>query len=231
MDYFDDINAIKKIIDNIYSKYMNKKVKHDIFKNVIDPFSSLIESSFQAYDYDEWIAHEKTRQLQKTLQNMIGTMHEEILGNITGVRKLKVGKVTDIVVDNKKIIAEIKNKFNTTKGNHKVNIYDDLSKQLTKPEFKDYTAYYVEIIPKKAEIYNKPFTPPDNTSKTNRPTNQNIRQIDGKSFYALLTNDENAIYKIHNEILSAISNLGLKTHPDFITLMHHTYGIPDQEKS
>ena len=45
----------------------------------------------------------------------------------------------------KMIIADIKNKFNTTKGNHKVNIYDDLDKILNSPEFKEYAGYYIEL--------------------------------------------------------------------------------------
>jgi len=56
-----------------------------------------------------------------------------------------------------KIIAEIKNKYNTTKGADKKTLYDNLELALLN-KYKGYTGYYVEIIPKgKADIINLLF--------------------------------------------------------------------------
>ena len=54
------------------------------------------------------------------------------------------------VVNYKKIIAELKNKHNTMKGDARINIYDDLEKCL-KTTNKGFTGYYVEILPKNAK--------------------------------------------------------------------------------
>ena len=201
---------------------------NDIHSNVIDPFSALLEAAFNQMDYDTWLSSEKARQVQKTLQNAIGTLHEKIIGKISGCNNLAVGNIVDILCEEKKIIAEIKNKFNTTKGNHKVAIYYDIAHVLTGKD-EQFVGYYVEIIPKKPDGYNKPFQPSDNTIKEGdkkRPNNQNIRVIDGKSFYSLVTGDENAIYQIYELMQKALQKLGLNTEDSFKELLYHAYGRP-----
>ncbi|MBD3794136.1 MAG: Eco47II family restriction endonuclease, partial [Campylobacterales bacterium] len=127
----------------------------------------------------------------------------------------------------KKIIAEIKNKWNTTKGNHKVAIYDDIASVLTTIGDK-FTGYYVEVVPKKATPYNKEFTPSDNKTHSQRTANPKIRVIDGKSFYAMITGDKNAIFKIYDEIVVELNKLNLNTDDDFKKLLTKAYGEPTQ---
>ncbi|CCN50661.1 Type II restriction enzyme (Eco47II Sau96I) (fragment) [Vibrio nigripulchritudo MADA3029] len=55
------------------------------------------------------------------------------------VVNLGVGQLIDIVCDNKKIIAEIKNKHNTPKGSHMVAIYQDLARVIAlQPRYAGY---------------------------------------------------------------------------------------------
>ena len=61
-----------------------------------------------------------------------------------------MGGVVDIICENKKIVAEIKNKHNTTKGNHKKSIYDDLLSVLER--YEGYTGYYVDFTQKRKEL-------------------------------------------------------------------------------
>lgn len=188
-------NSIKNSVCRVYEAQIEDL---DLYRNTLDCFSSAIDSVIQGISLDEWMKQEKERQVQKTKQNAIGTLHEEIMGSILGVENLPVGHLIDIVCDKKKIVAEIKNKHNTTKGNHKVAIYDDLKKAIEQRP--GYTAYYVEVLPKGQRVYDKPFTPSDNKSHQQRSENQSIRQIDGRSFYALLTGNENAIEELYNEL-------------------------------
>jgi len=105
-------------------------------------------------------------------------------------------------------IAEIKNKHNTTKGNHKIAIYDDLESQLTSKS-EDTVAYYVEILPRNGKSYNDEFTPSDNRTSERRPVNHNIRQIDGQSFYEIVTGNKNALrelYELLPEVTTEIMN-------------------------
>ena len=191
------INIAKKSLVDSEKKF---------YGNSVDPFSALFDAIWQDIPISEWVKQEKSRQNQKTLQNALGDFHQNILGSMKSWSNLGKGKVFDIKNDKIKVIAEVKNKHNTTKGNHKVAIYDDLKHQLENG-YEGYTAYYVEIIPKNKKIYNKPFTPSDNRTHSRRPMNDYIRIIDGKSFYALATGDEKALEKVYSVLPFIISQV------------------------
>lgn len=217
-----DRQKIKNILKPILlSAYQAEISEQSLRQNTLDVFSATLESILKGISFDEWIEQEKKRQIQKTLQNKVGDLHQKILGTLSGVQDLEVGDVVDIISQEKSLIAEIKNKHNTTKGNHKIAVYDDLKSVLSsKPEIT--TAYYVEILPKNGKKYNKPFTPSDNKTSQQRPANEFIRQIDGQSFYELLTGNPNALRELYillaqvaSEILSEEFNLTLN-YQDYI---------------
>ena len=189
-------DTLRELCQNIINtiKHASDSKEKDLHKNILDPFSAIFEASYNNISLQEWINTEKTRQIQKTLQNAIGTFHQKILGGVGLWADLKTGGVVDLINDKQKCIAEIKNKFNTTKGNHKMAIYDDFT-SLLGGKYKGYTAYYVAILSKKK--INKPFTPSDNRTKTRKPINENIREIDGASFYEMVTGDKHGLYKIY----------------------------------
>lgn len=162
---------------------------------------------------------EKNRQIQKTLQNSVGEFHQQILGSVPGWENLQTGSVVDIRNKKRKIIAEVKNKFNTTKGNHKKEIYDDLLAETT-TRHKGYVSYYVETIPNKRAKYDKPFMPPDNVKKSRRPENNKIRIIDGYSFYEMVTGEKNALRSLYNVLPVVIGQI-LKVNPTMITKDPH----------
>ena len=175
----------------------------DLFSNTLDCFSAVVDSVILNISVEEWLDLERQRQTQKTLQNIMGDIHQEALGSSGEWESLGVGRVVDLVNHNKKIIAEIKNKHNTTKGNHKVNVYDDLADLL--PKFGGYTGYYVEILPPaRSKVYNSPFMPPDNRTKTKRPKNEQIRKIDGRSFYSLVTGQTDALDQFYYALPSLV---------------------------
>ncbi|MFA6304537.1 MAG: Eco47II family restriction endonuclease [Patescibacteria group bacterium] len=199
----DLIKAVNKVVGII------EKAEEDadatLYQNVIDPFSALFHGITHSMSCKEWIMQEKARQTQKTMQNAIGDFHQEILGSIPGWKNLGVGGGLDVINLEKEIIAEVKNKFNTTKGNHKVEIYDAIKMTLKNNQHKDFTGYFVEIIPQGKRIYDKPFTPPDNKTKKRRPVNNKIRVIDGVSFYALATGRKFALQELFEVLPKVIS--------------------------
>lgn len=198
---------LQKECFSLFKKVMEAKEKSDknFNKNRIDAFSALFECGIRNISLEDWIKSEKQRQFQKTLQNEIGYFHQKILGHINGCQDLGTGNLIDFACPSKKIIAEIKNKYNTVKGSDQTVVYDNLKKCLTKPEYKGYTGYYVTIIPKNRGIFN--FTPSDNRIHQKRPENPYIRAIDGISFYKLLTGDEDAFFKIYTEIPKILNSL------------------------
>ena len=56
-------------------------------------------------------------------------------------------------------------------------------------------------------VYDKPFTPSDNRTHQRRDAREDIRVIDGKSFYELATGDSEAIKKLYNVLPAVINNL------------------------
>ena len=197
----DLVPAVGQVVGVI--KDAERDVDLKFHKNVIDPFSALFDGVTHAITYEEWIKQEKTRQIQKTMQNAIGNFHQKILGAIPGWVDLGIGGGLDVLSREKKIIAEVKNKYNTTKGNHLMELYDAIKSKLDTKEYAGYTGYYVEIISKGGKRYNKPYTPSDNKTKNRRPVNPKIRVIDGVSFYALATGRNYALRELF-EVLPTI---------------------------
>ncbi len=201
-----DRNQLKNAVrGSVKRVYVAQTEELDLYRNTLDCFSASIDAVVQGISLDDWMVQEKERQVQKTKQNAIGSLHEEIIGCLPGVANLAVGNVIDIVSDEKKLIAEIKNKHNTTKGNHKVAIYDDLAKELAKRP--GYIGYYVEILPKAQKAYNVPFKPSDNKTKQRRIAREDIRQIDGRSFYRLLTGHADALDELYLELPSIVAEI------------------------
>lgn len=176
-----------------------------MYKNVIDPCSAIFDASVQGLTLDEWLILERTRQIQKTIQNQIGLFHQYILGSISGWER--VGQGFDVCNQSRHIFAEIKNKYNTVKGSDQVGIYDYLLFRLDQPEYQGFTAYYVEIIPQGRKSYNKPFIPPDRKTRTIRPKNENIRQISGQAFYDLATGEQEALSMLFDVLPDVISDV------------------------
>jgi len=192
------------------------KAKKEFHKNVIDPFSVLFEiGGFELQGGVKiWEKSEEARQAQKTLSTEYGLFHQRILGHIDGWENLGTGQVVDLVCTKRKIVAEIKNKYNTTKGSDKVGIYDDLDAQIMQKGmiYQGYTAYYVEVIPQKIAgkpgSYDEEFTPSSKRSGARRATNPLIRRIDGKRFYELATGEPDALDQLYAVLPSVIEKLG-----------------------
>ena len=204
-----------------------KKSDSKFGKNVIDPFSVMFEmAGFNIKEVSTWESREKTRQSQKTLSNAFGTFHQNVLGHIKGWKNLGVGHSADLESADRKIIAEVKNKYNTVTGGNLSAVYDHLE-GLVMPnvsKYKGYTAYYVETIPRpkksKSQKYDVAFTPSIKTSKTTKTANNLIRKIDGQSFYELVTEVPGALEQLYNVLPTVISHLSDYTfEPDELARM------------
>lgn len=201
----DDLfKHVKEVLDIAQAAVTDAESRLD--RNVIDPFSALFDALRQNITLSQWLEQEKTRQIQKTMQNALGEFHPKIIGSIQGWEWLPVGMVIDVKSDSKKVIAEVKNKHNTTKGTDKKTLYDNLKAQLAS-NYNGYTGYYVEIVPSKKEPYNKPFTPSDNITHQRRPLDEKIRLIDGRSFYALASGHGDALKMLYNKLPIVIGDI------------------------
>lgn len=178
-------------------------------KNVIDPFASLFEIAGFGITHDKWIENEKARQYQKTLQNHVGNFHQKILGHVTGWHDLGIGSEVDLMCPEKKIIAEIKNKYSTVSGGKLKDVYQDLKSLVTpkSSQYKDYTAYFVTIIPRSPGRFDKAFTPSDRSTGGKCEENSLIRTIDGANFYSLVTGEDDALEALFNALPAVITKI------------------------
>jgi hypothetical protein len=197
---------VKEVVDCILATQQREEDK--FYKNVVDPFSAIFDGVVLQFELEDWIKKEKSRQVQKTVQNKIGEFHQAILGSLPGWENLGTGKGLDIRNNSHKIIAGVKNKHNTVKGNHLYVIYDELLLELNKPEYQDFTAYFVQIVPKSRKQYDRPFTPSYQGNR--RATNQNIRQISGQTFYDLATGipaSLSMLFDVLPDVISEVTGL------------------------
>jgi len=196
--------CVKTILDKASAAV--EQADEKVFSNVIDPFSAVFDSAINGISLSDWLENEKNRQIQKTLQNALGDFHQDIISSMSGWENLGIGGLVDVRNEEKKIIAEIKNKYNTTKGSDKKTLYDNLLVKLSERHNKGFTGYYVEIIPSKHEPYNDFFTPSDNVTKKKRPKYKYIRVIDGKSFYEIASGDARALRKLYDVLPIVIAD-------------------------
>ena len=198
------LSAVSHLLDK--AEVAKAHAKDEFGKNVIDPFSALFEIAGFEIDYNNWLKSETSRQAQKTLQNHIGDFHQTILGFSSGWENMKTGNVMDLVSEKHKIIAEIKNKYNTISGGKLADLYHSLQAQVMpkSSKYKGFTAYYVAIIPKKPIRYNQMFTPSNKEEGEKCPANEKIREIDGASFYHLVTGQKNALEELFDVLPDVI---------------------------
>lgn len=189
----DLMDAVKNLLE------IAKRAKRDAIntfgKNVVDPFSAIFEMSGFNMSYDEWLKSETARQSQKTLQNFIGDLHQILLGASPGWKNMGRGNIIDLLSEEKQVVAEIKNKYNTISGGKLADLYWSLESAVMNKTsiYKGFTAYYVSIIPDNPQRYNMEFTPSDKEKGQKCPSNPLIRKIDGASFYELVTGDKDAL--------------------------------------
>lgn len=212
LPYIED-TLLKALVKEVLHIGIVKKEKalKDFNKNVIDPFGAYFEAGAFNINYNTWVESETIRQCQKTLQNHIGDFHQKLLGCVNGFEDQGVGANSgvDLECKEKQIVAEIKNKYNTVTGGKLADQYYALER-LVMPKnstYKGYTAYFVNIIPKRPERFNKPFTPSDKDKGTKCPENDQIRIIDGASFYTLVTGYENALEDLHKVLPTVIDDV------------------------
>ena len=72
----------------------------------------LFDSRFNDLSYDVLVTNEIARQVDKSINNAIGTFHENILGGIKGYQAGSLSGYDIKAIDNT-LFADIKNKHNT----------------------------------------------------------------------------------------------------------------------
>lgn len=203
--------ALEKAVTHLLTVAQKAKasVEKNINRNVIDPFAILFQMSGFGITSDAWKTGEMTRQAEKTLQNHVGEFHQKILGSVSSWNNLGTGQIVDLECVSRKIIAEVKNKHNTISGGKLVDLYHDLENQVMPKhsKYKNYTAYYVEIIPKKSLRSDQEFTPSNKAEGRKCEKNPLIRKVDGASFYEIVTGEKDALVNLFDALPDVIESI------------------------
>lgn len=119
-------------------------------------------------------------------------MLENVLGSVPGWQNHDSGY--DLECARKQAIAEIKNKHNTMNAANRREVEQDLRTALRQKRG-DWRAFLVHVIPRTPNRYSKSL-------------GGNLFEIDGASFYALATGEDDAIHDLFDHLTGRLSPSG-----------------------
>ena len=151
-----------------------------------DPFIFAAQAKAARVPYDEIETLERTRVLNKTISDAIGTWHQSVLSLADNWQSMgTTGGVLDIrTVDgyrhpkwDKPVVAEVKNRFNTIKASDEKRVWDDIDKTARSMGA---IGYLIQIVPQKPQRYDEPWSP------SGRKAREHVRHCDGVTGYELV---------------------------------------------
>lgn len=188
-------------IEELHKSYLKAKksiTKSKFYKNKIDTIKLTFDSKFNNIDEDELIETEILRQIDKSVNNSIGTFHEQILGGIQGY---EIGNLSgfDIKAEDNTLFADIKNKHNTMNSSSAEALFQKLARYAD--DYKKAKCYWVQVLAKSSfyehwagDINGKEYS------------HSRVFKISGDRFYALLTGEENAFFNLYKILPTAIDD-------------------------
>ena len=188
-------------IANLYKAYLkaqNNITKKNFYTNKVDTIKLTFDSKFNNINEESLIQEEILRQIDKSINNSIGTFHEQILGGIKGY---EIGKLSgfDIKAKDDTLFADIKNKHNTMNSSSAESLFQKL--KVYADNFKKANCYWVQILAKgsfnelwKGEINGKEYS------------HSRVYKISGDQFYALLSKQDDALFQLYKTLPIAIKD-------------------------
>ncbi|WMJ71626.1 Eco47II family restriction endonuclease [Cytophagaceae bacterium ABcell3] len=200
VDFISDEHLLG-CIKNLYESYVKAKsdvTKKKFYKNKIDTFKLTFDSKFNDLDEKAIIKSEMIRQIDKSINNSIGTFHEQVLGGIDGY---ETGVLTgyDVKANDNTLFAEVKNKHNTMSSSAAEAAFQRLARFAD--DNRSAKCYLVQILAKKsfkekweAIINGKEYS------------HSRVYKISGDQFYFLLTGQETAFFDLYQALPKALKD-------------------------
>ncbi len=210
VDFVEDEHLLS-CIENLHSSYLKSKkefTKKKFYKNKVDAFKFIFDSRFNGLSGEELIKLEMSRQIDKSVNNAIGSFHEEILGGVEGFQNGKLSGY-DIKADDNTLFADIKNKHNTMNSSSAESLFQKLSRYAD--DYKGAKCYWVQILSTKS--FNEKWFSIINGKEYGH---SRVHKISGDRFYALLTGDENSFYDLYKVLPKAVDDFLSSTPPEHI---------------
>jgi len=200
VNFISDAHLLSCIanLHKAYLKAKNNITKRSFYGNKVDTIKLTFDSKFNNIDEESLIQTEILRQIDKSINNSIGTFHEQILGGIQG---FEVGNLSgfDIKAKDETLFADIKNKHNTMNSSSAEALFQKLAHYAD--TYKKAKCYWVQILAKssfvelwKGEINGKEYS------------HSRVYKISGDQFYALLSGQEDAFCQLYKALPNAIKD-------------------------
>ena len=201
LDFISEEN-FKKHVQATILKYGEKLESFDLKRfnsNLIDPIKLIFDKSVYMTSWEEIVNNEIFRQRDKSNNNDIGYFHQNIFSYFDGCEVPQEG--WDVIYRNPDgivmpdgdvvhtIYVEMKNKHNTMNSASSAKTYIKMQSQLLDDD--DCACMLVEAIAKYSQNV-KWTTKVDGKSVQHK----RIRRVSMDQFYAIVTGDENAFYKM-----------------------------------
>jgi len=190
-----------KCISELYTSYLKAKEgisKKKFYNNKIDSFKLTFDARFNGLNEEVVIENEIMRQIDKSINNSIGTFHEQILGGIKGY---EAGNLSgyDIKATDDTLFADIKNKHNTMNSSAAESLFQKLARYAD--TYKKAKCYWVQILAKSSfcESWNGDINGKEYS-------HSRVFKISGDRFYALLTGRDNALFELYKSLPLAITD-------------------------
>lgn len=188
-------------IANLYKSYLKAKnniTKANFYNNKVDTIKLTFDAKFNGIDEEDLIQAEILRQIDKSINNSIGTFHEQILGGIKGY---EVGKLSgfDIKAEDNSLFADIKNKHNTMNSSSAESLFQKL--KVYADTYKNANCYWVQILATKS--FNTKWTGDINGKEYGH---SRVHKISGDQFYALLSGQPDALFQLYKILPTAIQD-------------------------
>ncbi len=200
VDFISDTHLLK-CISNLYDSYLSAKrefTKEKFYNNKVDIFKLTFDSKFNELSEEELIKLEMSRQIDKSVNNAIGTFHEEVLGGVEGFGSGRLMGY-DLKANDNSLFAEIKNKHNTMNSSSAESAFQKLARFAD--DNRNAKCYLVQILAKGSFIKNW-------AGIINRKeySHSRVNIISGDQFYALVTGNENALYDLYKTLPKAVND-------------------------
>lgn len=200
VDFITD-EHLMNCIANLHKSYLKAKnniTKKNFYSNKVDTIKLTFDAQFNDLDEETLIEAEILRQIDKSINNAIGTFHEEVLGGIDGFEKGNLSGF-DIKANDGSLFADLKNKHNTMNSSSAEALFQKLSKFAD--SHKKSRCYWVQVLAKssfcelwKGDINGKEYG------------HSRVYKISGDQFYALLSGKENALFQLYKVLPTAIND-------------------------
>lgn len=204
VDFISD-EHLQSCIADLHKSYVRAKeniTKQNFYLNKVDTIKLTFDSYFNEINEENLIQAEILRQIDKSINNSIGTFHEQILGGIEG---FEVGSLSgfDLKAKDNTLFADIKNKHNTMNSSSAEALFQKLARYAD--DYKKAKCYWVQILAKSS--FNEKWVSEINGKEY---SHSRVYKISGDQFYALISGYDDAFFKLYKALPIAIADF-LKT--------------------